>query len=625
MDRGREDSSSLSSVSFAVKELSRRRLTTLLIILGLAISVASTVFLVLLGGHLGFEVESITGEQSALGFSFIFSRFIVFVVVLNVLIGVLVVFFLFSLAMSQRIQDVGIMKAFGCLTSSVFSIFATELSLLILSGCILGTVAGLAAYLGIFTIVDPSFISNINWLSIFLVFLGFFVLSHLFGARPIVRAIQMKPAYALSPSHLFSATTEFSGKSLSRLGLTFRVAFRSLMRRALPTRSIFLCLTMILALVTVTVVGGFVASETTANYLDRAVGRDVVLVAHKDLVEQYATALRQFHKTESIAAIDYLSQEYSMPEPFILQLSSVPNVANSEKRLFYETVFYEGYGVIFNPIDTGVYYYVGEGRSGSTFVMGIDPSSVFSNWLIDGEPLTATKDCALIGNSLAAEMFVSPLDQEIVVSNKNYKIVGICVDPFNNGNVTYVPFDMLPSSLKEFGYNLLFLKIDSENRSQALMELDKLLTGTDYRLLELNTVLEENIDFLENNWSLVMTVPFASLATAVFCLFTYLIFSITVQQQEFGIMRAVGAKPKMVTSIAVTQVLIILFSSALSGVTIGLLLTYLFIVPEPVISLSTIYSIFGLLAFTIAFLGLSSLYPTLKTVKKPVRDSLHSL
>jgi ABC-type antimicrobial peptide transport system permease subunit len=370
-------------------------------------------------------------------------------------------------------------------------------------------------------------------------------------------------------------------------------------------------------------VGGLVASDTTVDYLERAVGRDVVLVAHEDLVEQYAAGLRRFHTTASMATMDYLNPAFALPRSLLLQLGSVPHVAGSEKRLLYETPFYEGYGVIFSPIDLGGYYYVGGGRSGSTVVMALNPSSVLSSWQIDGERLTASQDCAMIGHSLAAEMFVSPIDQEILVSEKNYPIVGICLDPFNNGNVTYVPFSRLPSSLQEFGYNLMFLEIGSENRSQALTELDNLVTGTVYRFLELNPLLDENIDFLEGHWSTVMTVPLASLVTAVFCLSTYLVFSMTTQQREFGIMRAVGVKPMMVTKIAVTQVLLLLLSSTFSGVAIGLSVTYVFLIPEPVISLSTIYSTAGLLALTIAFLGLCSLYPTLRTVKKPTRDSLH--
>ena len=581
-------------------------------------------FFILLGEGVGLTIELVTGGQLALGFSFIFSRFIVFTSILNLLTGALVVFFLFSLAMSERIRDIGVMKAFGCLTSSVFGIFATELFIMIFFGCIIGTTAGLVAYLSVSSVISLSFPNSVNWWLIFLVFLSFFLLSHFFGAKPIVKAIQMKPADALSTSYLSGTTTEFSGKNLSRFGLSLRVAFRSLTRRTLPTRNIFLCLTMISMLVTVAVAGGLVASETTTNYLERAVGRNVVLVAHKDVVEQYANLLLQFQETKPLKSIDYFDQQYAIPEPLILQLTNISSVTKSEKRLLFETTVYEGYGIIIEPFDSNAYYFVGEGRSGKTFVMGIEPVNVVSNWLIQGKPLTnETLDYAMIGASLADTMFTKPLNQTIKVSDKSYEIASICIDPFNNGNVTYVPFNSLSSSLKEFGCNLLFLKTSWKDNPQLLAQIDSLLSGINFEFLELNNALDENISFLEKTWSLVMLLPLSSLITAIFCLFTYLTFSIIEQQREFGIMRALGAKLKVVAKIVVVQVLIILFTGVASGASIGLLIVYLFLIPEPIISLTTIYSLVILLSLAIAFLTLFSLYITLKIIRKPIPETLY--
>ena len=616
----------MSRIPFPIKDMKRRKLPTLLTILSLTISVASTIFLILMGENIGFNLESVTGGQLASGFSLIFSRFIVFVSILNLLTGALVVLFLFSLAMSERIRDIGVMKAFGCLTSSVFGIFATELFLMIFLGCIIGTVAGLVAYLGVSYIIGLSYLSNVNWWSILLVLLGFFLLSHFFGAKPIVKAIQMKPADALSSSHLFGTTTEFSGKSLSRFGLTLRVAFRSLMRRALPTRNIFLCLTMILTLVTVAVAGGLVAKETTVNYLERAVGRDVILVAHKDMIEQYANLLLQFQEAKPIKTVDYFDLRYAIPESLIQQLTNIPSVTKSEKRLLFETTVYEGYGVIIYPFDSSAYYFVGEGRSGKTFAMGIEPANVVSNWLIQGKPLTnETLDSAMIGASLADTMFTKPLNQTIKISESSYEIAGICIDPFNNGNVSYVSFNSLSSSLREFGNNLLFLKTNRKDNTQFLAQIDSFLSETNFEFLELNSVLDENISFLEKTWSLVMLLPLSSLATAVFCLFIYLMFSITEQQREFGIMRALGTKIKVVAKIVVVQVLAILFASSISGASIGFLIVYLLMIPEPIISLSTIYALMILIGLAIVFLTLFSLYATLKVIRKPILETLHPL
>lgn len=612
----------MSETPFPLRDLSRRKLSTFLTIFGLAICVASTIFIILLGDSVGLRIESITANGLAFGFSFVFSRFTVFVSILSVLSGVLVVFFLFSLSMSERVSDIGIMKAFGCLTSSIFSIFTAELSLMIFLGCTTGTVIGLIAYLSVSSIIGLSSIS-INWWLIFGVFLSFFFLPHLLGARSIARAIQMKPANALSPSHLFSTTIEFSGESLSRFSLALKFAFRSLMRRALPTRSIFLCLTAIFALVTVSVVGGLVANETTTNYLERAVGRDVLLIAHRELVEQYSHLLSQFQETKLIEPINYLDNEFTIPEPLIQQLADSSSVVEVDKRLIFETTIYEGYGVVFDPFNPGIYYFVGEGRFGKTLAMGIDPGHVLNDWFIEGNqlPLDAL-DYALIGNLLADKMFVRPLDQEIVVFDKNYKIAGICLDPFNNSNVTYVPYNSLSPSLKECGHNLLFLRISPENQSEFLTEVDGLLSESDFEFLELNIVLDQNLLFLGSMWALVMLLPLSSLLAVVFCLFTYLTFSVAVQRREFGIMRAVGAQTKTVIRIIFAQILIILSASTISGASMGLLFIYMFLIPEPVIS-TAVLSLFASLTLTIIVcFTLFSLYFISKMIRKPISKVL---
>ncbi len=613
----------MSETPFPLKDLSRRKLATFLTIFGLAICVASTVFLILLGDSIGLRIELITGNGLAFGFSFVFSRFTVFASILNVLSGILVVFFLFSLSMSERVSDIGIMKAFGCLASSVFSIFTAELFLMVFLGCITGTAIGLIAYLGVSSIIGL-FSTDINWWLIFGVFLSFFSLAHLLGARSIAKAIQMKPADALSPSRLFSTTTEFSGESLSKLGFTLKVAFRSLMRRALPTRNLFLCLTAIFGLVTVSVVGGLVANETTENYLERAVGRDVVLIAHRDLVERYAHLLSQFQETKPVEPIDYLDNQFTISEQLIQQFANSSSVAEIEKRLIFETTVYEGYGVVFDPFNPSIYYFVGEGRFGKTFVMGIDSERVLNGWFIEGNQLPIDAlDYALIGNLLADKMFVRPLDQEIVVFDKNYKIAGICLDPFNNGNVTYVPYNSLPPSLKEFGHNLLLLRVSPEKQSEFLTEVEGLLSESDFEFLELSSVLEENLLFLGSMWFLVMLLPLSSLLAAVFCLFTYLTFSMALQRPELGVMRAIGAKAKTVTRIVVAQILIILSASTISGASIGLTFVYVFLIPEPVISTWTL-SLFASLTLTIIVcFTLFSLYFTAKIIRKPISKVLH--
>lgn len=140
--------------------------------------------------------------------------------------------------------------------------------------------------------------------------------------------------------------------------------------------------------------------------------------------------------------------------------------------------------------------------------------------------------------------------------------------------------------------------------------------------LELNEILGKHLDFLGYIWSFVMFLPLFSLATATLCLLSYMMLSVTGQQREFGIMRALGAKPKAIIKIVFTEALIVTLISGTIGVFVGLFFTFEFLIPEPIISHFTLVSVVGWLLLALSFLCLSSLYPAMKVVKKSIADVL---
>ncbi len=204
---------------------------------------------------------------------------------------------------------------------------------------------------------------------------------------------------------------------------------------------------------------------------------------------------------------------------------------------------------------------------------------------------------------------------------KNFEIVGVCLDPLNNGNVAYVPLNGL-STLVDWqpNYNFLFLKIDPSRRLEVLAEIEKRASWVES--VELNEVLGRNLDFLGYIWSFVMFMPLFSLVTATLCLLSYIMLSITGQQREFGIMRALGAKPKAILKIVFTEALIITLISGAIGIFVGLFFTFVFLIPEPLISHFTLVSVAGWLLLALGFLCLSSLYPAMKVVKKSIAGVL---
>jgi ABC-type antimicrobial peptide transport system permease subunit len=620
----------MSEISFPIKDLTRRKTQTALTILGLTISTAATLFLILFGSNLGFEISFLAkGGRLTSGFSNIFFQFILIISILNILTGPIITSFLVHLTMSGRMRDIGVMKACGCLSGSIFAYFVTELSLLIFVSSVTGIIFGVAAYY-ISTIflnsVGFSIPQTLNIGTILVVCIVLIIFSHIFGASPIRKAAKAKPTEAMSPIYKLGTTATLGKNIPSKLGLTFKVAFRSLLRRKSATSQAIICLTMVLTLTTVTIAGSMIANQTTTTYVERAVGRNIVLVGHPTITDRYVSLLSQFFEEKEMEQINYFSEEFFISESMVSKIDDIAGVNAVDPRLILETSVREAPGIVPSSIDPNTAIIIGDNRSDEALILGIEPENVINDWLIFGRKLGENdQDSTVIGDSLAVNMFTDAQNQSIKVFEQSplpYDIVGVCVDPLNNGKVVYMPLETLYNDIEQSGYNLLFLQVDASENLQILAQIEDEASAENLNVVELDTVLDKHVNFLNNIWSLVMFLPLFSLATAAISLLSYLMLSISGQQHEFGVMRALGAKPRSIMKIVFSQALIIILVSGTIGISAGLFITFRFLIPDPVISHFTIISVSSWITLILALLCASSMYPALKAVKKTVVEAI---
>jgi len=623
----------MSEISFPIKDLTRRKTQTALTILGLTISTAATVFLIIFGSNLGFEITFLArGGRLTSGFSNIFFQYILIVSILNILTGPIITSFLVHLTMSGRMRDIGVMKASGCLSGSIFAYFITELSLLVFFSSLTGIIFGVAAYYfsTIFFNVSGFYISQtLNLGTIMVVCIVLIIFSHIFGALPIRKAAKAKPTEAMSPIYKLGTTAALGKKIPSKLGLTFKVAFRNLLRRKSATSQAIICLTVVLTLTTVTIAGGMIANQTTTSYVERAIGRNIVLVGHPTLTDRYVNLLSRFFEDKEMQQIDYLNSEFVISKSLVSKLANIQGIHEVDPRLVLENYVREVPGVILDPVEQTEAIVIGDSRSYETLILGVEPENVVNDWLIFGRKLEENdQGCTMIGDSLAVNMFDDAFNQSIKVFDETllpYDIVGVCVDPLNNGKVVYMPLETLYKDLDQHGYNLLFLQIDASENPQVLAQIENEVSKENLNVVELDQILDKHVNFLNNIWFLVMFLPFFSLATATISLLSYLMLSISGQQHEFGIIRALGAKPRTIMKIVFSQALIIILVSGAIGISVGLLITFGFLIPDPVISQSTLISVSAWLLVILGLLCASSLYPALKAVKKTVVDAISAV
>jgi ABC-type antimicrobial peptide transport system permease subunit len=617
----------MSSFAFSIKDLTRRKFQTGLTMLGLTINVATTVFLITFGENIGFEIALITEGKLTMGFSYIFSLFIIMIVFLSFLAGVLITSFLISVSMSERIQDVGIMKATGCLTDLVFGYFTIELLIMILVGCIAGTIAGIFTSFAFIHLLNALGFSisqkPLNVWMILFIFLAFALVSLFSGSRTIGKAIKVKPGEALSPHFSLGLSFQSKGILTSRFGFTFKMASRTLMRRKFATRQAIVCLSVVLTLTTLALAGGFIAKQTTQSYAERAIGRDIIVVSHSSIKEQYANFLSKFFETKPMEPINFLDPELSISPSLIFKIETIPGVLKVDPRLVLETTVYEIQGIIIDPEEPDYYITIGDHRFGEALVLGVEPGNVLNEWFTIGRVLNQTdKHSAIVGDSLALKIFANPLKQGIQILEQDFDIVGVCFDPLNNGNVVYIPLETLSKAVESPKFNLLFVKINSTQRSQVLGEISKEISGTELAILELNELLERHLGFLSYVWSLVVFLPLSSLVTAILCLLGYRVLSIASQKRDFGVIRALGAKPSTVVKLMIAESFLLLLISGAIGIFTGFFVSFVFLIPEPVITSNVLLSIVGWLLLALGIICLSSLYPAFKVIKEPIPKTI---
>src|SRR5208283_201939 len=190
----------------------------------------------------------------------------------------------------------------------------------------------------------------------------------------------------------------------------------------------------------------------------------------------------------------------------------------------------------------------------------------------------------------------NPLVEGIAFQNNTFNIVGVCVDPINNGLVTYVPLETLENITGLSNANLLLVTLNnSADQSAAIAQIKILVQSIDPNLnvFPLNSIVEKNVDFLASAWQTIMLLPLFILASAALCLVGYMMLAVDEQHQEFAVLRAVGAKPRIVIFVLAIQSLIVLISSFAVGISLGTIITLLILLPQPLVTSVTILEITG--------------------------------
>ncbi|MCL2358934.1 FtsX-like permease family protein [Candidatus Bathycorpusculum sp.] len=611
---------------FPINDLLRRRLQTGLVVVTLTLSVASTLFLLLFSSRVGVGLTA-SSNVFTIALTSVFGQFILFIGILVFLVGAVLTSFIVSLMMAQRTRDFGLIKAAGCPNSLVGGYFMTELLSVVILSCILGVVCGFIADFVAATIVFGGYVLG-NWWFAPVVFVVFFGLALFFGLQPLLKATRITALDALSPVNYYGLVVGGKHKSLSHSGLAWRVASRSMVRRISSVARIVILLSVVFILLTISVAGGIIAKDTTMGWIEKTsgAGTGLIAVTYPHMGSQYELLLSKFTGTPQRDDFNYANPELAVSREVTERINNISNVASVAPRL----VLYMDIQEVSNfTALNGVHTAIGGKREGTALVIGVNPSDISADFSSIGRSLSETDPLeAVIGDSIAQTMYCrdtskginisDPLLQSIRVTNTTLKIVGVCVDPLNNGNVTYVPLETLMNATGIAYPNLLLVTPkESSDRAVTIAEISHIAKSIDSTLevIDLEPTLATNEAFLGAAWQTIMFIPLFSLASAAFCLVSYMMLVVDEQRQEFVVLRAVGARPKLIINLSAFESMIVLLSSFGVGLSFGVIITFLILMTNPIVTVTTLVTISIWLISTLVVMFVLSLYPAIRLSK----------
>jgi ABC-type antimicrobial peptide transport system permease subunit len=399
-----------------------------------------------------------------------------------------------------------------------------------------------------------------------------------------------------------------------------------MVRRISPTVRIVVLLSIVFVLLTVSVAGGIIAEDTTMSWVQKTANSGTIAIAYGSMGNQYKLLLSKFTGTQDTSNYDYSDTKIGISASVEDQLNALPYIASFDSRL----VLYENVKEIKNwTIINGRETWVGGDRDETVLVIGLDPREMAADFSNKGRSLSETDSLeAIIGDSISQTMYSpdesqyinlsDPLVQGIEIKEVKFGIVGVCVDPINNGYVTYVPIDKLMNATDLADSNLILVTLDdSVDRSIAIDEIRKTVKAvdSDLEVFDLTQTIAGNTAFLRETWQTILFIPLFTLISAALCLVSYMMLSIDEQRQEFAMLRAVGARPKLIVDISAIQSAIVLLSSFGVGISFGVITTMMILMTNPIVTSTTIAVIVAWFISALLIMFLLSLYPAIKLSK----------
>src|SRR3989441_1295824 len=622
----------IGPLGFAARSLRRRGFHSYLAFLGLTLTVATTTFLLLLGQDLATRLGIDSSMRSTFGISWLIFAYLVLALGLIGIVGLLSTSYLVSSMISQRMRDIGVVKAAGALPRRLLSYVTFEALLVIVSSCLVGALSALLIYaswswpsISLFKQVGP--IANAGATILIVVPMISFLLAYVVASFRVRRIVGSSSVDAIS-KQLANLDLRSLGKPLriGRFGSAFNMATRNVSRdrgfnKTLLSIGVCICLSMVV------LSGALVSADTSTSYVVRAMPPHVLIVANSNIYNQYVSFATSFSRIAPLPPIDYGNESYIISPQNASAFRAIPGVQTVDTRLItmssitgYIKAHFASNQDTGENINTQI---IPEVDTGSTdaLIVGINATSAIGDWYTsDGFLQSVDAPYTMIaGDSLVGNIVQTPFNlSQVSAFGYRYDVKSALVDPLNAGRVLYAPVQTLQKSLGLTGFNVLLLKVN--NDPTVLSSVSQLASSFGFTVGSQDPILKSNLAFLNGIWSHIFLIPILSLSLTCGILLSYLATNFSRRFNDYVVLKVLGANVWYRLRLLLWESWGVIAISMLIAIPVAWAVSIFFLIPDPIVSianleLSTIVSASALSGVSVASAAILSRKIGLTTVK----------
>ncbi|NVM46796.1 MAG: FtsX-like permease family protein [Candidatus Lokiarchaeota archaeon] len=626
-------------MDFAIKDFYRKRETTYSYTVMIILVIAFTVFLINFTSAIGFNTFITYGYENAYYFSggiaIVYTDFTTLVIVLMLIMAFAVVVIVTSTLIITKKRDIAIMKALGSLPRKLYSFYLTEAYLVFIIGFIMGAIIGYISY-GILSFVTPFFgiFTSFQIDFIYTPILFFSCLAGIYvvpgvilrkiGTQNTIKLFSKDIPYSYDGSKKFSLVPRW----LSLIGYNFKMSLINTIRRKGEFKRYLVVFTIISLIVFTLGLGSSVLSSSSQEWITKSQGRDVIAIGHKHVIQNYTSMYSMFSNPEIIVTkndIDFLDPNYLFNFSTVGEIGNISEIEKVDQRLinFFDTTELDGYHFL---VDGG-YVIAGQQRKASIPIIGLNTSDIIQNFEMDGTYFEESDPIyMMIGDGLGHNFFDYPLDQSMRIDElglgHSFHISGVLIDSFYSGFAGYVDLGVMQGELNFSSneINLLLLKVKHGEFNNIVGNIKSIINetlGENFSFVNLNTVFENNYDFLNNLTFYPALIIIMMAIISIVSLYNYQKGNILEKAKDFLIMRAVGSQYKSIKRILFLEALYILIPSLLLSLGIGMILNSTILLYRTYLPhISIPFFIGGILFVAFLIFNYLSLFPILRRIKK---------